>query len=87
MDENVRKNFEAIAAYTSDIDLRLMALEMTICDLAGADDEKKALFQKLISKNLKYLLQARMEGAEDIDPELAARIFRGKNPYKEDEEI
>jgi hypothetical protein len=83
-DEKINRHFEALAGYASDIDLKLIALEETICDLFEMDEDRRKEFQKALAEKFKYLLQVRMEESEDIDPLLAARIFRGKNPYDSD---
>jgi hypothetical protein len=83
-DEKINRHFEAVAGYASDIDLKLIALEETICDLFEMDEEKRKEFQKVLAEKFNQLLQIRMEQSEDIDPKLAARIFRGRNPYDSD---
>ena len=67
------------------LDCRLIALQSVIEDTLELDQDRKVKFRALIDKVFDRLVQERLEQAENSNPELAARVLRGWNPYSKDQ--
>ncbi|MEY2465843.1 MAG: hypothetical protein QOD03_364 [Verrucomicrobiota bacterium] len=76
-----QKMNESLYGYIHRTDLRLIALQQTVCEFLKLDGKQKETFDKTVESNYQMLLQVSMEHVEQKDSALAARLLDGQNPY------
>src|SRR5258708_5130337 len=72
---------QELLGYIMRTDARFMAMEVTLGEILKLTPKQQEILSKRIETNFRFIYQAMIEKAEDLDPALAAGLLDGQNPY------